>query len=169
VERVRFNIVSNLTNGVGLSQDSALLRLALEARGHEVQGLQRDVPVVQSSAAHSSDVNISVDERSGHALHEAPGMGAVVITTDASPMNESPAALLIPSHHTFKYNHVLLHNVSREAMYAAVERALDMNDAAVAHECPRARTAFSRDIQALNCYLDAVVGQERVQVPAGVQ
>ena len=33
---MRFNLVSNLTNGVGLSQDYAILRAALEARGHQL-------------------------------------------------------------------------------------------------------------------------------------
>ena len=36
--RVRFNIISNLKNGVGLEQDYVLLRQQLLRRGHTVQG-----------------------------------------------------------------------------------------------------------------------------------
>ena len=52
---MRFNIISNLTNGVGLQRDYELLRTELKARGHEVQGVQFNAkPLVVPPA----DVNI---------------------------------------------------------------------------------------------------------------
>lgn len=37
---MRFNLISNLTNGVGLQQDFQLLKQELENRGHQVYGVQ---------------------------------------------------------------------------------------------------------------------------------
>jgi hypothetical protein len=55
---MRFNICSNLNNGVGLQRDYELLRHQLEKRGHQVYGVQFNAtPVVAPRA----DVNIFVE------------------------------------------------------------------------------------------------------------
>lgn len=55
---MRFNIVSNLMNGVGLQQDYLLLKAALEERGHAVRGVQFNThPVV----IHRADVNVFLE------------------------------------------------------------------------------------------------------------
>lgn len=312
---MKFNVISNLANGVGLAQDYAILRSALEARGHEVHGVQFNAPVPQAMPPRGSDVNVFVEvvsaqhfplareqwfiphpewffwdqlvarfsrvltktrdtqrifagltngrsqylgwrsrdlyrpevsrrrkflhlagkshlknteavlecwhrfhpraelvlvsepyrsngipdvahfhrvsddelarlmneclfhlmpaayEGWGHALHEALGVGAVIITTDAPPMNEIPAAIFVPGCSTRKQNQAMLHSVSPEAVYAAVQAALAMSDEMVERERDRANAAFRRDIQEFNHNLDAIVGAAHVEnqkvVPEG--
>lgn len=55
---MRFNIISNLTNGVGLQQDYVLLKKALEHRGHEVQGVQFNA---KPFLVQRADVNIFLE------------------------------------------------------------------------------------------------------------
>ena len=48
---MRFNVISNLTNGIGLQRDYELLKAELERRGHVVRGVQfnaaREVKVAE--------------------------------------------------------------------------------------------------------------------------
>jgi len=55
---VRFNIISNLVNGVGLQQDYLLLKSELERRGHSVTGLQGDDKHAVPAPA---DINIFIE------------------------------------------------------------------------------------------------------------
>src|ERR1035441_8126352 len=55
---MRFNLVSNITNGVGLSQDYAILRAALEARGHHVDGVLYNQP---PTSAPKADINVFLE------------------------------------------------------------------------------------------------------------
>jgi len=55
---VLFNIVSNLTNGVGLQRDYELLRRELEIRGHIVRGVQFNA---RPFLVHGADVNIFLE------------------------------------------------------------------------------------------------------------
>lgn len=66
---MRFNIISNLTNGVGLQQDYTLLKQALEARGHDVRGVQfNDKPLRISPA----DINVFLEVVNPLAFKAAP-------------------------------------------------------------------------------------------------
>jgi hypothetical protein len=66
---MRFNIVSNLANGVGLQRNYELLKQALEARGHSVQGVQFNAhPLLAPSA----DVNIFDEVVAPEAFRAAP-------------------------------------------------------------------------------------------------
>ena len=53
---MRFNIISNISNGVGLQRDYELLRRLLESRGHEVAGVDFRAP-----SAPCADVNIFLE------------------------------------------------------------------------------------------------------------
>ena len=55
---MRFNLISNLTNGCGLQRDYELLRKALEARGHTVYGVQFNQ---KPPLANRVDINIFLE------------------------------------------------------------------------------------------------------------
>jgi len=55
---MRFNLISNIANGVGLQQDYELLRRELEKRGHTVQGVQFNAKPFLITPA---DVNIFLE------------------------------------------------------------------------------------------------------------
>ena len=59
----------------------------------------------------------------GHALHEALSVSAVVITTDAPPMNEIDTAILIPSEAGGRYNLASIYTVSSLDVRHAVQFA----------------------------------------------
>lgn len=54
---MQFNIISNLANGAGLERDYKLLRGLLEAAGHEVNGVQFNIPGLTPKA----DINIFLE------------------------------------------------------------------------------------------------------------
>jgi hypothetical protein len=93
----------------------------------------------------------------GHALHEALGVGAVLITSNAPPMNESPAALLVPTCARRTYNYGVLHKVTPQAVHDAVVRALAMPDDVVAQHRASARAAFLREGEDFERNLDSVL------------
>jgi hypothetical protein len=71
---MRFNIISNLTNGVGLQRNYELLKHALEARGHSVHGVQFNAkPLVVPPA----DVNIHDELVTPAAFTAAPEQWAM--------------------------------------------------------------------------------------------
>lgn len=67
----------------------------------------------------------------GHALHEALSCGAIVLTTDAPPMNEVPAKFLVPSVHSRKFGIADVHEVSAIDIHFAAKlmRELPYNEA----------------------------------------
>ena len=66
---MRFNVISNLTNGVGLQQDYELLREALERRGHLVAGVQFNKKPFTIKPA---DINIFLEVVNPQAFAAAP-------------------------------------------------------------------------------------------------
>jgi len=62
----------------------------------------------------------------GHAIHEALGVDAFVISTDAPPMNEFGAALRLPARKAGRYNLADLYEVSALDIYDAVENILGL-------------------------------------------
>lgn len=65
---MRFNIISNISNGVGLECDYRLLRESLEKLGHEVCG----VPYQNSSLPAKADVNVFLEVVTERFLPFAP-------------------------------------------------------------------------------------------------
>ena len=71
---MRFNLISNLTNGCGLQQDYLLLKSALEARGHSAYGIQfNHKPLLVKPA----DVNIFLEVVVPQVFTAAPKQWAI--------------------------------------------------------------------------------------------
>jgi hypothetical protein len=62
----------------------------------------------------------------GHAIHEALGVDAFVISTDAPPMSEFGAALRLPARKAGRYNLADLYEVSALDIYDAVQNILSL-------------------------------------------
>ena len=67
----------------------------------------------------------SATEGYGHTLHESQGVGAMVFTTGAPPMNELSDAFFLPSRKSGKYNLADLYEVSALDIYEAVQAGLE--------------------------------------------
>jgi glycosyltransferase involved in cell wall biosynthesis len=107
----------------------------------------------------------SKTEGYGHYLCEAMGIGAVVVTTDAAPMNElvnSQRGLLVAATAEGRQGLSTLHYFVPEAMEHAIESCLHMDDAQIAAMGQRARTWFvenqSRFHARIGAALDALGG-----------
>ena len=90
----------------------------------------------------------SETEGFGHYLMEALGVGAIVLTTDAEPMNElvtSERGILSPPASTRNDNLATSYLVEVAAIEAAVEAALAMDEASVARRSRAARDFFLRN------------------------
>jgi hypothetical protein len=74
---MRFNIISNLSNGAGLERDYKLVRRILEEKGHSVEGVMFDQPPPYPKA----DVNIWLE------ILPSPSWGLTVAAIDAAPRN----------------------------------------------------------------------------------
>ena len=55
---MKFNIISNVTNGVGLEQDATMLAELLEARGHQARKVQFNARPIACGRA---DVNVFLE------------------------------------------------------------------------------------------------------------
>lgn len=76
----------------------------------------------------------------GHALHESESVGAIILTTNAPPMNEMEGVMLLPAEPNKKKIHLAdVYEVSALDIYEAVEkvqRALIWDDAAQCWHAP---------------------------------
>lgn len=109
--------------------------------------------------SHFCHVMPSAYEGYGHILHEAQGVGQLIITTDASPMNEVTPAHLVPSTGSSAYHSGLLHRVSEWDIARTVTTLLAMPDAEVEGHHHAARAQFQRDRSAFQRALDGLVGE----------
>lgn len=66
----------------------------------------------------------SATEGFGHSLRESVTCGAILLTTDAAPMNEVDAQYRVPSVGTGKFNMATTHEVSAISIHAAVQDML---------------------------------------------
>jgi hypothetical protein len=73
----------------------------------------------------------------GHVIHEALGVGATVLTTDAAPMNETAPAIFIPPCGTRVIRRATVYEVSPEAIAQAVLNAKPIDGARAAYEQER--------------------------------
>jgi hypothetical protein len=96
----------------------------------------------------------SAYEGFGHALHEAFGVKAVVITTDASPMNEVPAPILVASTSQKPYNFGMLKLVTPEDVYCAVNKALSLTNEECTVIGEQARQFFDQEVQKFSYNLE---------------
>lgn len=87
----------------------------------------------------------SETEGFGHYIVEALSVGAVVLTTDAAPMNElvtEERGVLIPYSHTDRQHLATRYLVDAQALEAAVSTVLAMDDAAIQAKQEAARAFF---------------------------
>lgn len=82
----------------------------------------------------------------GHYLHEGLGCGAVVITTDAAPMNRTgaPEELLVPVAWSREHGCAALHAVTAEAIVESVTRAVAWGPEKIRETSEAARAGFLR-------------------------
>jgi hypothetical protein len=95
----------------------------------------------------------------GMALHEALGCGAVIITTDAAPMNEIAPSVLIPSEGVRQYNFGTLHTVSAAGVAEAVNAAMEFSDDEISRWREAGRAAYEEDVQAFSRAMDDLLGE----------
>ena len=103
----------------------------------------------------------SETEGFGHYLMEALGVGAVVLSTDAPPMNELVTAergILIPYATTRPQNLGTRYQVDVAGIEAAVEAALALDDADIAAKRRAARDYFLTNDAAFRRRLPQAVG-----------
>jgi hypothetical protein len=94
----------------------------------------------------------SATEGYGHALHEALGVDAFVISTDAPPMNEFGAVLRLPARKSGRYNLADLYEVSALDIYDAAQNIEQIYLEQVEQD---SRKLFLQENQAFGEILDA--------------
>ena len=83
----------------------------------------------------------------GHYIHEALGVGAVVITSDAPPMNELglPSELLVPSTPGVMLRLVRLHDVTPQAVIDRVKHVVQLSSSRIQEISRAARANFEQE------------------------
>ena len=109
----------------------------------------------------------SMYEGYGHSLHESLGCGAVLITTDAPPMNEFTGVskdLLVPVAHKEPRMEAYLYKVNATDVARSVLRALDMPDDLVKRISTAARDGFVQDRLSFRAELAKIVHAASVRI-----
>ena len=108
--------------------------------------------------SHFCQVMPSAYEGYGQVLHEALGVGQVIITTNAPPMNEIRPSFLIPSVGSRPHHEGMLHKVSVLDVAHAVRRVQGLSEAELQILQEEARENYHQGEQAFQQALDALVG-----------
>lgn len=89
----------------------------------------------------------SAYEGFGHSLHEAQSVGAVILTTDAPPMNEilTRKSLMVPPVRSKPNNLATLHEISGKDIRERVPEMFGMNDFELSQNFIQVRERFSAD------------------------
>lgn len=83
----------------------------------------------------------------GHALHESQSCSAILLTTDAAPMNEVDAPFKVPSAGTKVVNMGTVHEVSGKDIREAATKMAALTNRKIAHLQKEARQRFERGNQ----------------------
>lgn len=100
--------------------------------------------------SHAFHICLSEAEGWGHYIVEGMGVGAVVITVDAAPMNElvnTDRGLLVAAAHSGTMGHASTWQFDEAAMEQAMAQALAMSDAQIQQIGEHARAWFARNHQ----------------------
>ena len=119
-----------------------------------------DAALQRLQNAHWFHLCPSETEGYGHYLVEAMGIGAVVLTTDAAPMNEfitSARGLLVACTRSGRQNLATTHYFDEAAMEQAVAQAIALSDADLARLGNAARTWFADNARAFPLRVDAAL------------
>jgi hypothetical protein len=118
-----------------------------------------DEELIQVMNSHFCHIMPSAYEGYGHVLHEALGVGQIVITTEAPPMNEIAPSILVPSAGSTPHHFGQLHRVKPSSIAQAVRVVQALSEAEVTQYQTRGRAQFQQDQQAFHQALDALVGR----------
>lgn len=117
-----------------------------------------DHEIARLMNTHQFHLMPSAYEGYGQVLHEAQGCGQIVLTTDAPPMNELRAAILIPPEPDAKPHHLgRLHRVTPEAIWTGVQRAVQLSADDQQWLSHAARVAFEGETKLFRQRLDALL------------
>lgn len=96
----------------------------------------------------------------GHALHESLGVGAVVVTTDAPPMNEiaGPAALIEPTSIWYEEGLVRFRKVDARGVLPAVSQVRSLGEDKITIFRKLARARFLAESKNFSQALDGLFG-----------
>jgi hypothetical protein len=142
------------------------IELTVVSQHYKTNGIPRathygrigDEELTQMMNSHQIHLMPSAYEGWGHALHEAMGVGAVVITTDAPPMNENGARFLIPTRGSREHHAARLHAVDHLGVLTAVKNALCNSDAELEAIGKANRERFLQDNADFENRLKGLVG-----------
>jgi hypothetical protein len=118
-----------------------------------------DKELIYLMNSHFCHLMPSAYEGYGQVLHESMGVGQVIVTTDAPPMNELSPVLLVPSVSTRRHHEGLLHKVSSSDVAKMVKHVLNMPPTVLQQLQDGARTKYHEEQQAFQQALDALVGR----------
>jgi hypothetical protein len=118
-----------------------------------------DKELIYLMNSHFCHLMPSAYEGYGQVLHESMGVGQVIVTTDAPPMNELSPVLLVPSVSTRRHHEGLLHKVSSSDVAKMVKHVLDMPPTLLQQLQDGVRTKYHEEQQAFQQALDALVGR----------
>jgi len=127
---------------------------------HRVTYVDDIEDIRQLQNAHAFHLCLSEAEGWGHYIVEAMSCGAVVLTTDAPPMNELVTAergLLVAAHESGTLNASALWHFDETALEASVARAMAMSDEELARMSAAARTWYETNQAAFAGKLRAAI------------
>jgi hypothetical protein len=109
--------------------------------------------------SHFCHVMPSAYEGYGHVLHEALGVGQIIITTNAPPMNELSPAVLVPSIGSTAHHAGVLHRVQAMDIANAVKTVLAFTPEQVQGFQQEGRAQYEQEQAEFFQALDALVGK----------
>lgn len=115
-----------------------------------------DAELVRLQNSHLFHLYPSAYEGFGHALHEAQGVGAIVLTTDAPPMNEFGCPFTIPSMETASYNQGIIHRINPMDLHTAASDMMKLPE----EDCVRLSAEARQRFEAGNAEFEELFGRE---------
>jgi glycosyltransferase involved in cell wall biosynthesis len=152
--------VINCWQRLGPTVDLTVVSQHYRPSGARINHFERVTDEQLSFLMNSHQIHLmpSAYEGWGHALHEAMGVGAVVITTDAPPMNEIGAKFLIQTSGKRPHHSANLHSVEHLGVLGKVNEVLRHSDAEL-HAIGKAnRAMFLKDNADFESRLVELVG-----------
>jgi hypothetical protein len=144
--QAELTLVSEHFRGAGLSHVSHIKRAG-------------DEQLRELMNSHQFHLMPSGYEGWGHALHEGLGVGAVVITAGAPPMNEVAAEVFLPVVGSVQHHIAQVWAVDGKDVARAVRMAFKMSPASIREASDSARWAFLAECAGFDSRLRELVGE----------
>lgn len=154
---------SRFKNTVAVLGGCEIAQVPVTVVGETGGGIRRvpDEALSLMMNTHFCQVMPSAYEGYGQVLHEAQGVGQVIITTDAPPMQDVRPSIRIPSAGTRVHHAGLLHTVTPAAVAEAVQTVLALTEAEVQQYREAGRAQYLADQAQFHTALDVLVGGRR--------